>query len=94
MDLTFSGGPIPKLPYPFLLHSTFTVKNGLITRLQNQLSPQKAQDLAALGPPPAAPTQLPKTGESDSSAMIWLLPLGGVCVLVGAVIRRGQLIHQ
>lgn len=47
MDLIFNGGPIPVLPHPFLLHTTFTVKNGLITRLQDRLSRQTAQDLAA-----------------------------------------------
>ena len=48
MELTFSGGPIPKLPHPFMLHATFTVNNGLITRLQDRLFDQTAQDLAAL----------------------------------------------
>ena len=68
MDLMFSGGPIPVLPHPFTLHATFTVQNGLITRLQDRLSDQTAQDLIALGAPPAA--VLPRTGENDSSATI------------------------
>jgi hypothetical protein len=57
MDLTFSGETIPVLLHPFVLHATFTVKNGLITRLQDRLSPQTAQDLAALAPPPGAVAQ-------------------------------------
>src|SRR5215207_2166040 len=88
MDLTFSGGPIPQLPHPFMLHATFTVKNGLITRLQDRLSPQTAQDLAALAPPPA---QLPKTGASDSNDGTVLLALGVVCALAGVLIRRTAL---
>jgi hypothetical protein len=84
MDLLFSGGQIPVLPHPFRLHATFTVINGLITRLQDRLSDQTAQDLAALGSAPAAPAQLPNTGESDSSHGEWLLLLGVVCVLAGA----------
>jgi hypothetical protein len=89
MDLTFSGDPIPVLPHPFLLHATFTVKNGLITRLQDRLSPQTAQDLAALTPLPA---QLPKTSEGDSHIVSWLLALGVVCALVGALVRRAWLL--
>jgi hypothetical protein len=91
MDLTFSGDPIPVLPHPFMLHATFTVKNGLITRLQARLSPQTAQDLAALTPPPA---QLPKTSEGDSHTVSWLLALGVVCALVGALVRRAWLLQQ
>jgi LPXTG-motif cell wall-anchored protein len=94
MDLTFSGAPIPVLPHPFLLHATFTVINGLITRLQDRLSPQTAQDLASLPPPFSTPGQLPKTGESDSHALTWLLALGVVCALAGALVRRGWLLHQ
>lgn len=92
MDLTFSGGPIPKLPHPFMLHGTFTVQNGLITRLQDKLSDQTAQDLAALGSPPAA--VLPKTGENDSGALNWLFALGVLCALAGVLLRRGRLIHR
>ncbi len=88
MDLTFSGGPIPTLPHPFMLHANFTVENGLITRLQDRLSDQTAQDLAALPPPPGAPAQLPKTGESNAGALSWLLVLGVLCVLAGATIWR------
>jgi hypothetical protein len=90
MDLTFSGGPIPSLPHPFVLHATFTVKNGLITRLQDRLSDQTAQDLAALGPAPGALGQLPKTGESDAGAVTWLLALGVLCVLAGAIVWCGR----
>jgi hypothetical protein len=89
MELTFSGDPMPVLPHPFILHATFAVKNGLITRLQDRLSPQTAQDLAALAPP----TQLPKTGASDSRALTWLLALGLVCALAGALVRRAWLLH-
>ena len=88
MDLTFSGGSIPVLPHPFMLHATFTVKNGLITRLQDRLFDQTAQDLAALSSAPSAPAQLPKTGEPDSSPLTWLLALGVVAVLTGASICR------
>ena len=91
MDLTFIGAPIPVLPHPFLLHATFTVINGLITRLQDRLSEQTAQDLAALAPPPSAPAQLPKTGASDSSSVPWLLALGIVCALAGATVCRVSL---
>ncbi len=77
-----------------MLHATFTVINGLITRLQDRLSAQTVQDLAALAPPPGAPRQLPQTGASDSRAMTWLLTLGVVCALVGAVIRRAWLLHR
>ena len=87
MDLTFTGGPIPPLPHPFMLHATFRVENGLITRLQDRLSDQTAQDLAALGAPPAA--VLPRTGGNDSSAIVWLLALGIVCALAGAMAVRG-----
>lgn len=86
MDLTFTGGPIPPLPHPFMLHATFTVENGLITRLQDRLSDQTRQDLAALGAPPAA--VLPRTGENDSRAIAWLLALGIVCALVGTIAMR------
>jgi hypothetical protein len=91
MDLTFSGNPIPVLPHPFMLHATFTVNNGLITRLQDRLSPQTAQDLAALAPPPV---QLPKTSEGDSHIVLWLLALGIVCALAGALVRRTWLLKQ
>ena len=94
MDLEFIGAPIPTLPHPFLLHATFTVVNGLITRLHDQLSPQTAQDLAALPPPPGAPAQLPKTGESDSHAVLWLLALGILCTLTGAIARRAWLLQR
>lgn len=85
MDVTFSGGPIPKLPHPFMLHATFTIKNGLITRLQDRLFDQTAQDLAALGSPPSAPAQLPQTGDGDSRPLLWLLALGVACALAGAI---------
>jgi LPXTG-motif cell wall-anchored protein len=91
MDLTFSGDPIPQLPHPFMLHATFTVKNGLITRLQDHLSPQTAQDLAALAPPPA---QLPKTGASDSNDGAVLLALGVVCALASVLMRRTALFQR
>jgi hypothetical protein len=91
MDLTFSGDPIPVLPHPFMLHATFTVNNGLITRLQDRLSPQTTQDLAALAPPPA---QLPKTGEGDSHIVSWLLALGILCALAGVLVRRTWLFQQ
>lgn len=91
MDLMFNGGQIPVLPHPFRLHATFTVVNGLITRLQDRLSEQTAQDLAALGPAPAAPAQLPKTSESDSIHGVWLLLLGLVCALAGASAWRFSL---
>ena len=67
---------------------------GLITRLQDRLSPQTAQDLAALPSPAGAPTQLPKTGASDSRAAPWLLALGLVCALTGAMVRRAWLLHR
>lgn len=86
MDLTFTGGPIPPLPHPFMLHAAFRVENGLITRLQDRLSDQTAKDLAALGAPPAA--VLPQTGENDSRAITWLLALGALCILAGAAIGR------
>lgn len=94
MDLTFIGGPIPVLPHPFMLHATFTVQNGLITRLQDHLSDQTAQDLAALPPPLSAPSQLPKTGPGDSRGVLWLLALGVVCALAGALVRRVWLLQQ
>ena len=94
MDLTFSGGPIPQLPHPFMLHATFTVKNGLITRLQDRLSDQTAQDLAALGPPPAAPAAMPNTGVSNASALTVLLVLGVLCALAGAAVRRTSLLRR
>ncbi len=94
MDLTFIGGPIPVLPHPFMLHATFTVINGLITRLQDRLSPQTAQDLAALPPPAGAPARMPNTGESAPSAVIVLLALGLLCVLAGAAVRRAWLLHR
>lgn len=86
MDLTFTGGPIPPLPHPFMLRATFTVENNLITRLQDRISDQTAQDLAALGAPPAA--VLPRTGESDSHALVLLLALGIVCALTGGLTVR------
>lgn len=86
MDLTFSGGPIPPLPRPFLLNATFTVKNGLITRLQDRISEQTAQDLAALGAPPAA--VLPRTGANDSFLQAGLLVLSIICVSAGAGLWR------
>jgi hypothetical protein len=87
MDLTFTGGPIPPLPHPFMLHATFRVENGLITRLQDRLSDQTAQDLAALGA--SAPAVLPRTGENASPTAVWLLALGIVCALAGAMAVRG-----
>lgn len=88
MDLMFSGGPIPVLPRPFMLHATFTVNNGLITRLQDRLSDQTAQDLAALQASAGAPDQLPNTGEGALSPVLLLLTLGVVCVLAGAIAWR------
>ncbi len=94
MDLEFIGAPIPVLPHPFMLHATFTVVNGLITRLHDQLSPQTAQDVAALPPPAGAPAQLPKTGASDSRAVPGLLALGILCLLTGAMVRRAWLLQR
>lgn len=86
MDLTFTGGPIPPLPHPFMLHATFTVENGRITRLQDRLFEQTAQDLAALGAPPAA--VLPRTGGNDSLALSALIALAGMFALAGAAAVR------
>jgi hypothetical protein len=94
MDLMFTGGTIPVLPHPFMLHATFVVKNGLITRLQDRLSDQTAQDLAALGPPPAAASEMPNTGMSAPSALPVLLVLGLVCALAGAAMRRTSLLRR
>ena len=94
MDLTFRGGQIPVLPHPFMLHATFVVENGLIVRLQDRLSEQTAQDLAALGPPPTAPAEMPDTGMSDPSALTVLLVLGCLCALAGAAVRRTSLLRR
>lgn len=91
MDVTLSGGALPPLPHPFSLHVTYTVKNGLIIQILDRLSPQTAQDLAALASPPA---QLPKTGEGDSHTVSWLIALGIVCALAGALVRRSWLLHR
>ena len=87
MDLTFSGGPIPVLAHPFTLHAVFTVKNGLITRLEDQLSPQTAQDLAALGQSAAA--VLPTTGVSDPHRR-GVVVLGVCLALAGVLMRRAR----
>src|SRR6266540_495544 len=81
----------PPLPHPFSLHVTYIVKNGLIIQILDRLSPQTAQDLAALASPPA---QLPKTGEGDSHTVSWLIALGVVCALAGALVRRSWLLHR
>ena len=91
MDITFIGGPIPPLPHPFKLHATFTVENGLITEITDQLSPQTAQDLAALPPPSGAPATMPATGAGDLPRKVLLLVLGLSCGLIGAGFRRTSL---
>lgn len=86
MDLTFTGGPIPPLPHPFMLHATFSVKNGKITRLQDRLSDQTAKDVTALRAPPA--TVLPRTGGNDTNDLVGLLMLAVICVLAGTITVR------
>lgn len=88
VDLTLSGGTLPPTPHPITLHAYFTVENGRITRLLDELSVQTAQDLAALPPPPGSPAALPNTGVSDSIAAGVLLVLGVCCALAGLVVRR------
>ena len=92
VDLTLSGGTLPPTPHPITLHASFTVENGRITRLLDELSVQTAQELAALAPPSeATPATMPNTGAGGLSGSSLLLLLSALCGLLGAAFRRTTL---
>jgi hypothetical protein len=75
-DGVLSGGDIPPLPHPFLVHVTFTILNGQVTHAVIITDAQTRKDLEALGPPPGMPT----TGQPAE----WFLP--GMVVLALAAL--------
>ena len=92
VDLTLSGGTLPPTPHPITLHAYFTVENGRITRLLDELSVQTAQELAALAPPSeAAPATMPNPGAAGLSGSSLLLLLSALCRLLAAAFRRTPL---
>ena len=88
VDMTLSGNTLPPTPHPITLHAYFTVKNGRITQLLDELSPQTEQELAALAPPPEPPAVMPNTGSREPGTGWVMLVLGVSCALVGAAVRR------
>lgn len=83
-DAVLTGGDIPALPHPFMIHVTFTVAGGLITHAIIELSPQTAQDLSVLGTP-----GMPTTGAGANTPPLGVLGLLGLlCLLTGALARR------
>lgn len=90
--VTISGADVPALPFPVILDTTWTVRDGKITREVSRFSAETLRNLEALGPPPGTGPGMPRTGQGGSpiTPALSVLALGLLCVTAGVLARRGR----
>ncbi|MEO6458775.1 MAG: hypothetical protein ABIO92_10980 [Chloroflexia bacterium] len=79
-DTVLSGGPIPPLAHPWTETSVLTFANGKITRLDETLSAQTAQDLQALAAP-----GMPSTGTADPASPLVAILMALLLIACGGL---------
>lgn len=91
-EVTISGPGVPQLPHLVTDKMTFTVVNGQITHILDEVSPQTLEDIAAFvaaqsGGQPGMPT----TGHNEESFLAVMVALGLLGLGVGMLTRSRRL---
>ncbi len=92
-DATLSAGPLPTLAHPFTETNTLTFRNGKVLRIDEYLSDQTAQELAAFTAANPQPG-MPSTGSGDAGLPLAGLAAGLLLLSSGLAARRPRSVSE